>query len=183
MGNAVWVAGRFVALSPIGTPAERIRSVWVSSNGLTWTNVADATPPRLASLVVPAGQRRVYGIQYETASMTLDQGGTFGGRLWSSADGVTWTEVESFHERFPMANPDHIIRAHGWWVISGNTGTADGSRRDDIWWSRDLEHWSELPLRLQGPDGSGSGLPSAANARAVVAMGFGQGGRYWIWNP
>ncbi len=182
--NPVWVAGRFIALAPIGSPSERMSSVWASSDGTTWTKVADSTPPRLASLVVPAGQPRVYGIQYETALAMLDQGGSFGGRLWSSADGVRWTEVKSFHEQFPPANPDHVLRAHGWWILSGNTGTTDGRRRDDIWWSRDLRHWSELPRRLQGRDGEGSGLPTAANGHAVVAVGTSQSdGRFWFWNP
>ena len=58
--NPVWVDGRFIALAtlPIGTPAARTSSVWASVDGTTWTKVADATPPRLASLVVPSGKWR-----------------------------------------------------------------------------------------------------------------------------
>jgi hypothetical protein len=101
----------------------------------------------------------------------------------TSRDGVTWTEVSSFHDQLPVANPDHILRAHGWWIVSGNTGTPKGLRRADIWMSPDLEHWTELPRRLQGKAGGGTGVPTAANRYTVVATAFYSDHAIWIWRP
>ena len=181
LGELVWFHGEFRAM---GYDDPQHNSEWGSADGTHWHKIADTTPPpRLASLYAPPHAARLYGIQYETAGSTLEQGGSFGGRLMASRDGVTWTEVTSFHEQLPVANPDHILRTHGWWILSGNTGTPDGRRRTDIWMSRDLKHWSELPRHLQGKPGSGVGLPTAANGDTVIGTGLFFDHVIWIWEP
>jgi hypothetical protein len=187
VGDLTWVAGHFVAVTG-GFDGVDSRSVWVSADGARWGMASDATPPpRLASLTVPNGQHRVFGIQYETAGVTLQNlGGSFGGRLFSSPDGVTWSEVTSFHRRFPLANPDHVLRSNGWWILTGNTGTPSGQRQTDIWTSRDLTTWRELPAHLRGKvqgDGGGWSPAPAAGRHAVVAVGTYGDGKVWIWNP
>jgi hypothetical protein len=180
LSNPVWIDQQFVAL---GLTNDNTWSTWSSSDGTLWRLATAATPERLGSLYAPTNSTRVYGIQYETAGGTLADGGSFGGRLFASRDGSAWTEIASFHQRLPVANPDHILRAHGWWILSGNTGTPDGRRRADIWMSRDLRTWSELPRRLQGNTGRGVAVPSGSNSTSVVAAAGADDRSLWLWRP
>jgi hypothetical protein len=179
LSNPVWFDDHFAAVGL----TDNTTSTWTSTDGTLWRQSATATPARLGSLYAPSHSRRVYGIQYETAAATLADGGSFGGRLFASRDGSTWTEITSFHDQLPVANPDHILYTHGWWILSGNTGTADGRRRADIWMSRDLQTWSELPRRLQGNAGGGVAVPSGANSTAVIAATSVNDRSLWLWRP
>jgi hypothetical protein len=157
--------------------------MWQSDDGSTWHNIGQVDVPRLYTFYAQAHSSALYAIQFETAAGSPDQGGTFGGHLMTSHDGLTWTEVRSFHRQFPVANPDHILRTHGTWILSGNTGTPDGQRRGDIWTSRDLKHWNELPRRLQGKAGGGFAVPTAADTNTVIATSLYSDHAIWLWQP
>jgi hypothetical protein len=185
LGRPIWFQGRFIALGAGGLKGTHDGfAVWESTGGSTWTNAGQVDVPRLSALYAPPGSRRLYGIQFETATTDpKTQGGSFGGRLMASPDGLTWTEVRSFHDELPVANPDHILRAHGWWILSGNTGTPDGQRRTDIWTSRDLKHWTELPKHLQGAPNGGTSLPTAAIRQTVIGTALYYDHAIWRWQP
>ena len=170
--NVTAVHDGFVAL---GDADER--GVWRSTNGRVWSRVPGVLPERLGTMVASRDGRRVLAIQYEDQE-------SFGGRLWSSRDGGgTWTEIRSFAERFPNGSPDHITQMSWGWLLSGNKGTADGYRRRDIWWTPDLEHWQELPARLQGDVGSGYGTAAVAHAGSAIAFGLWSDRMLWSVTP
>jgi hypothetical protein len=174
LSSIVRLNGQWIALAP-SVPTDAV-SVWASPTGAVWHQLTATTPARVGSLTSTPNQRQVYGIQYEAP-------GTFGGRLMTTHDGVTWTEITSFHDQFPAGNPDHILRTHGWWILGGNTATPDGRRRADIWMSSDLRTWSELPPRLQGSPTQGGSVPLAANQNVVVAASIYPDNALWLWNP
>lgn len=142
--------------------------VWFSADGASWTRV-DSNLPRAFGLFVPDGQRDAFVTAY-------DGPGLVGGHLWRSADGVTWTEVVSLQEAFPNSIPFQLTRAGEWWITSG-WDTTDG-RRISLWWSRDLEHWSELPRRLRGAQTANHAALLSANRTAVVAF---SDSAIWRW--
>jgi hypothetical protein len=185
IGAPLWFDGHFIALGGDGSMGSNDSlSVWESPDGSTWTQTGQVDVPRLSALYAPPGSTSLYGIQFETGVTTpMNQGGTFGGRLMTSPDGISWTEIRSFHEQLPVANPDHILRAHGWWIVSGNTGTPTGQRRTDIWTSRDLKHWTELPKRLQGTPNGGTSLPTAATRQTVIGTALAYDHAIWRWQP
>jgi hypothetical protein len=184
IGNVVWFDGNFIARGPSadGRPDTPF-TVWQSHDGSNWHSIGQVDVPRLYAFYAPPHSSTLYGIQFETAAGSSAQGGTFGGHLMATRDGVTWTEVGSFHRQFPVANPDHILRSHGVWILSGNTGTSDGRRRTDIWTSRDLKHWTELPRRLQGSATSGYAVPTAANNDTVIGTSLFEDHAIWLWQP
>ena len=59
--------------------------------------------------------------------------------VWSSSDGVTWTQ-ESASAAFPV-RADHQVVAFNnkLWLIGGY----DGSRKNDVWSSSDGVNWYE----------------------------------------
>lgn len=184
LAGPVWFDGRFIAQGVTGYVAGDSFSVWESADGSTWTQTGQVDIPRLGAFYAPPGSRHLYGIQFETALTSPEpHAGAFGGRLMTSLDGIAWTEIRSFHNQLPVANPDHILRTHGWWILSGNTGTPNGQRRADIWWSQDLAHWNELPKPLQGAPNSGTGVPTAATRQTVIGTALYVDHALWRWQP
>ena len=182
LATPIWFHRHFISQG--GGFNDNSFSIWKSTDGSIWTKAGQVDIPRLGNLYAPPGSSRLYGIQFETAlGSPKTQGGTFGGRLMTSPDGITWTEIRSFHNQLPVANPDHILHTHGWWILSGNTGTPDGQRRTDIWTSPDLKHWTELRRRLQGPPNSGTSLPTAANRQTVIGTALYYDHTILRWQP
>jgi len=72
------------------------------------------------------------------------------------------------------------VRA-GAFILSGNTSLPDKRRRADLWTSRDLRTWTELPARLQSQPSGGTALPVAANQHVAVAVNVVRGNDHYIW--
>ncbi len=160
--------GGILGLEHAGVGSSDPPQVWFSPDGASWTRV-DSNLPRAFELFVPDGQRDAFVTAY-------DGPGLVGGHLWRSADGVTWTEVVSLQEAFPNSIPFQLTRAGDWWIVSG-WDTTDG-RRISLWWSRDLEHWSELPRRLRSARTANHAALLSANRSAVVAF---SDSAIWRW--
>jgi hypothetical protein len=151
--------------------------VYTSRDGLHWVEVPGANPPpRFSSLVANAHHTRLFGIEYERSEIR----GDFGGRIWSTRDAKTWTEITSFHQAMPVANPDHIVQIGKWWAVGGNTGLSDGNRRDSMWSSPDLRHWYEMPPRLRGSKADAGGVSLIAHDGKVVGLA---GRVIYLWTP
>ena len=158
------------------------RGAFASRDGLHWAAVAKANvPDRFGNILANnAARTRVLGIQVEHYQPRY----SFGGRLWSTSNGSTWTEITSFHHQLPVANPDRLVRLGRWWVLSGNTGTADGLRRASMWTSPDLRRWYEMPRRLQGRESTGSSVGLTVAQGRVVGTSGGRGSSFvWVWSP
>lgn len=167
----------------LSNPTSAGLNVFESDDGVRWAVIPGANIPERFALPLASNHEhtRVLGIQYEHVEIPK----SFGGRVWSTRDGKNWTEITSFHEQMPVANPDHIVESGKWWVLGGNTGTRDGRRRASMWTSPDLRHWYEMPKQLRGPKTDGAGVFVTAISGGVVGLGGSgvRGSHVWVWNP
>jgi hypothetical protein len=172
VGPTTRFRGRYVALR-----GGSDHTLATSPDARRWATLTDHdafTAPLFQPPVATDG-RRLYALQSEP-SFTVP-----GGRLFASTDATHWTEVVSFHTRFPDGNPDHMTRSGSWWVLGGNRGGA--VRQSTMWVTRDLRHWQEMPARLRGPVGAtGSSVVLAARGRTVIGTGFQPRSFVWVWH-
>ena len=121
------------------------QDAWTSTDGVEWTLVKPEEPcwsPRgmIGGTAVMNGRIWMLGGgRYDTPRV----GRLFHNDVWSSADGVHWTE----HTK---AAPWHTRQYHdvaAWdnklWVMEGYH--VDGGNRNDVWYSADGVEWKELP--------------------------------------
>ena len=146
-----------------------------SVDGLRWKPF----PPTPGVLGVAGDGRQVVGVGSEpgatTGSVLLDRGHGF-------------REVQSFAERFPGQNPDHVVASGRWFVVGGHDGVplsnprlAGRSVDMNVWATPDLRHWIHLPRQLQGTEGDASGVSLAVSGRSVVAT-VPEGQWIWVWH-
>lgn len=108
--------------------------VLASSDGLAWHAIRSNRAPDLIGSNDEHTQ--VLGIALRR-----------GAHLYSTRDAKAWSEVYSFHTRFPAAQPYAIEASGRWWILSGNQ-YASGTVQPEIWVSADLEHWIQRPIGL-----------------------------------
>lgn len=150
--DEMWVVGGQTGLAgedPMVNPTVFHNDVWRSADGVTWTEVVGDAPASatrwsgrgMASKLVEFQGRLwlVGGGTYDTPDQPTRQ---FFNEVWSTTDGVEWTEhtpppwsprqyhtVEIFDDRL--------------WVIGGNHEITSNS--NDAWYSDDGESWTEIP--------------------------------------
>lgn len=148
----IWVLGgqTMPEFVPDG-PGERFYSdVWSSTDGRTWTRVTERAPwsPRgmIGGAAVFAGRIWVLGGgTYDTPQTPTRR---FTNDVWSSADGVQWTqhtphapwELRQYHD---VAVFDARL-----WVLEGygfTPGDPKPGNLNDVWYSDDGTSWYELP--------------------------------------
>jgi N-acetylneuraminic acid mutarotase len=137
--NKLWVIG--------GDSAGEagLNDVWYSDDGVTWTEATAHAPflPREgATLTVYDGKLWVIGggtkgnPRQSTWDLTND--------VWSSPDGVEWTEATG-HAGFPPRADHSTVSFEGkLWVIAGWDGN---TYFNDIWYSSDGVTWTRVPGR------------------------------------
>ncbi len=104
--------------------------VWNSTNGITWTKATNSAkfPGRYSHTSVVFNDN-------DSAKMWVI-GGQAGGLLndvWNSAEGSSWTEVQTTTSIFfPRSGHQSVVFDNKIWVIGGNAGTAKGYQKD-VW--------------------------------------------------
>ncbi len=63
--------------------------------------------------------------------------------VWSSEDGIHWTEHTASAPWHPRQYHDVAVWDNKLWVMEGYH--ADGGNRNDVWYSADGKEWTELP--------------------------------------
>ncbi len=140
----IWIIGG--QTMPAFAPAEEkfYRDIWNSTDGVTWTEVTPREPcwsPRgmIGGSAVLNGRIWILGGgTYDTPTTPKRN---FYNDVWSSADGVTWTQhtkaapwkARQYHE---VAAFDGRL-----WVLEGYAG----GNRNDVWSSADGANWEEMP--------------------------------------
>ena len=140
----LWVVGETNNCSSSPT-----MEIWNTLNGSAWSLVADPSnvPARttFSTVVMPdpnaGGTLKMWVIGGYQGASTFDD-------VWSSPNGITWTEMTSamgiggphFHTSVVMTDPaDGVLKM---WVIGGQLGTAiDYSNQ--VWCSPDGVHWTQ----------------------------------------
>jgi Galactose oxidase, central domain len=137
-----------------------LNDIWSSSDGIVWTKVGTAawSPRGASTMVAYHDQLWLFG----GANHTAPDGSTDGflNDVWSSNDGVAWTQVTDAAAWSPRDNPGVVVLNDRLYIISGQ-GQAD------VWRSRNGKDWTRLVA--QAPWG-----PRHGSARLVF------GGKLWV---
>ena len=114
-------------------------NIWRSQDGADWTKVEptdNSTPwPRSNTHQLVAHNNRlwVFGGSRDILNVA-----DFSNAVWSSENGVTWTEVKATDPRFSgRQNHQVVVHNNQLWVIGG----FDGAQKGDVWRSEDGENW------------------------------------------
>ncbi len=143
-------------------------TVWSSSDGVTWTEV-DSNTPWTHTAYSPydmAGYDTDYFLSYNGEMWVMDSSS---GDLWSSTDGVTWTEVTA---SLPGVVGDAIVFNSKLWIMNYNNGNNIWSSSDGVTWTKAS---SNVPYETEG-------YATAFNGDIVV-MGSTESDKYndvWI---
>jgi hypothetical protein len=139
-----------------------LRDIWSSSDGVQWQTAGDAAWParKGQAVVVFQGKLWLFGGTSEVdaefnAVRTL-------GDVWSSEDGVRWTQVTGAAPWAPRDSPGVVVLSEQLYLLGG-----DG--RADVWRSADGRSWTLL--LASAPWGEGR-------------QGYGRealGGRLWVF--
>jgi hypothetical protein len=122
--------------------------VWSSPDGVTWTQVTAAAPwiqrNSHTSVVFDNKLWVIGGLTYNfDKAPGLPPDDDYYSKLfdvWSSPDGVTWTEVHSDVKQWSArASHTSLVFDNKLWVIGGS---ADGSGGNDVWSSPDAQQWT-----------------------------------------
>lgn len=146
--NKIWVMGG--QTSPAHIPGDEIfyGDVWNTSDGVTWTRVADKLPwaPRGMIGGTAVFQNRIWILGGGTTETPGKPERVLYNDVWSSADGARWeqhTKAAPWHRR---AYHEVAVFDDRMWVMEGFDGLDPNYfNRNDVWHSTDGVHWTELP--------------------------------------
>jgi hypothetical protein len=147
VNNKIWVmGGQTLTLSdcPDYPAVENYyNDIWNSSDGINWVQVTPA-----GSIWQPRGV--ICGAVVFHGRMWVIGGGTYGAPqylyndVWSSSDGVNWTQVVGSAPWNGRIYHDVIVYDDRIWVIGGH-GPDGGGNLLDVWNSPDGVHWTQVP--------------------------------------
>jgi hypothetical protein len=142
----IWVMGgqtlpQFVP----GVPEQFFNDVWNTSDGATWTRVTEhaAWPSRGMSGGSVVFKGRMWLLGGGTYDTPQHRQRLFYNDVWSSANGVDWTQATAHAPWSPREYHDVAVFDNRLWVLEGYY--AKGGNRKDVWYSSDGANWSELP--------------------------------------
>jgi hypothetical protein len=143
--DQLWVIGGQTLPQFGGGDEAFYRDAWTSTDGAEWTQVIPEEPcwsPRgmIGGSAVMNGRIWVLGGgRYDTPTKER----LYHNDVWSSEDGIHWTE----HTKQALWHPRQYHDVAAWdgklWVMEGYN--AMGGNRNDVWYSADGVNWIELP--------------------------------------
>lgn len=118
--------------------AELYNDVWISTDGITWTELTDDAGWH------PRGQIEGHFVRNDT--LWLIGGGTYDARsmysdVWHTTDGITWTMVTEAADFTPRQYHEVGVFDNRLWVLGGYEGI---DNRNDVWYSDNGHDWFEL---------------------------------------
>lgn len=135
--NKLWIFGG-------GNPDDAVSApnndVWSSSDGSTWTRVLESAP-----------WAKRYGhvsVVFDGKMWVMGGYGGFNGSfvyfndVWSSSDGVNWTEVTSTAEWTPRSSFSGVVFDNQIWILGGCTSLLNCSS-SEVWSSQDGSTWTQ----------------------------------------
>jgi hypothetical protein len=144
--DKIWVMGGQTV--PQFAPAEQHyhRDVWNSSDGVEWTKLEPKEPFWPQRGMIGGGvvfNDRIWilgGGTYDTPTINSRK---FMNDVWSSADGVSWTQHTEAAPWTPRQYHDVGVFDGRMWVMEGYH-VSSGNRKD-VWYSQDGVNWYEVP--------------------------------------
>lgn len=168
--DKIWVIGgqTMPAFTVPPLAEEFYRDIWNTSDGVNWQQVQPEEPfwPQrgmIGGSVVFNGRMWILGGgTYDTPQTPTRK---FFNDVWSSADGIHWTEHTESAPWAPRQYHDIAVFDGKMWVMEGYDGAGN---RNDVWYSADGENWTEAPNTPWAPRHAAS-LYSYDNALWMVA--------------
>jgi hypothetical protein len=144
--DKIWVVGGQTMPGFAQAKEAFYRDLWTTTDGENWKQVAPAEPywsPRgmIGGSVV--FQNRMWILGGGTYDTPTTPARNFYNDVWSSPDGVHWTEHAAAAPWSPRQYHDVAVFDDRMWVLEGYH--AQGGNRNDVWHSSDGAHWRELP--------------------------------------
>lgn len=142
----LWVIGGQTMPAFAPSPEKFYRDIWSSADGVQWQQVIPQEPywsPRgmIGGSAVMNGRMWVLGGgTYDTPTTPKRN---FYNDVWSSEDGIHWTEHRANAPWHPRQYHDVAVWDNKLWVMEGYH--AQGGNRQDVWYSADGKEWTELP--------------------------------------
>ncbi|MCA9115416.1 MAG: hypothetical protein KDA79_10035 [Planctomycetaceae bacterium] len=143
--DKIWVIGGQTMPAFGGGPEKFYRDAWTTTDGVNWTEVTPEEPcftPRgmIGGNVVFKG--RIWVLGGGTYDTPTTPSRNFYNDVWSSADGVKWTEHTKAAPWFPRQYHDVAVFDDRMWVLEGYN--RQGGNRKDVWHSADGVSWHEV---------------------------------------
>lgn len=145
--DKLWVIGGQTMPGFAAGAEERFyRDVWTSTDGVSWTEVKPVQPywsPRgmIGGSAVMNG--RIWVLGGGTYDTPTTPSRLFYNDVWSSADGVQWTQHTAAAPWHPRQYHDVAAWDGKLWVMEGYH--QQGGNRKDVWYSPNGSDWTELP--------------------------------------
>ncbi|MDO6517926.1 Kelch repeat-containing protein [Zobellia uliginosa] len=129
--------------------SDQMNDVWYSENGIHWvqaTESAQFSPRTDHTTVVFDGKMYLMG-----GTAVQDSSPIFYNDVYTSTDGVNWTEVDTDSVFELRANHTSLVYGNRMWVIGGwqaivnqSTFQQDITTFADVWYSDNGTHWNKL---------------------------------------
>ncbi len=122
------------------------RDIWTTQDGVNWTEVKPQEPCWSARGII-GGSAVLNGRIWVLGGGTYDTPQTpsrkFHNDVWSSADGIHWTQHTEAAPWSPRQYHDVAAWDDKLWVLEGYH--KDSGNRKDVWYSSDGVEWHEVP--------------------------------------
>jgi Kelch motif protein len=169
--------GRLWVMGGIDQHNTLYNDVWSSSNGVSWTEVTNAAPWSARwglAAVTNNGQIWVMGGQTQDSPFPI-----VNNDVWSSSNGVTWTEVTSSAPWGGRTQFGTVALNGQLWVMGGENNT--GGYLNDVWSSSNGVTWVEATN--SAPWGARQAFGAMALSGQLWVMG-GEGNTYLndVWS-
>jgi N-acetylneuraminic acid mutarotase len=143
--DQIWVIGGQSMPAFVESPEIFYRDIWTTTDGINWKELTPQEPcwsPRgmIGGAAVMNGRVWILGGgTYDTPTKPRN----FYNDVWSSADGIHWTQHTAAAPWHPRQYHDVAVWDNQLWVMEGYHAT--GGNRNDVWYSPDGSTWKELP--------------------------------------
>jgi len=178
----MWVIG---GEASTGNPGPRVSNdVWRSSDGVNWTRVATTGtifPPRDRHAVV-AFNNKLWVIGGWDEIPAIGGTGTRFNDVWSSPDGVNWTQQTPAGGTIFSPRLGHVALVYGGklWVIGGDINSTP-TMANDVWSTTDGTNWIKVTDSAAFSAREGHGAAAFNNAMWIVGGDDVSGTRSDVW--
>lgn len=143
--DKLWVIGGQSMPGFAGGDEKFYRDAWTSTDGVEWKQILPEEPCWSARGMI-GGSAVMNGRIWILGGGTYDTPTTpkrkFHNDVWSSADGIHWTQHTSEAPWHPRQYHDVAVWDDRLWVMEGYH--ENGGNRNDVWYSADGVSWTEL---------------------------------------
>lgn len=144
--DRLWVIGG-QTMPAFSKSEERFyRDVWTTQDGVEWEQVQPEEPywsPRGMIGGSAVHQGRIWILGGGTYDTPTTPERNYYNDIWSTADGITWTQHTESAAFKPRQYHDVAVWDDRLWLLEGYN--RDGGNRNDVWHSTDGVEWHEVP--------------------------------------